>query len=97
MRGFSQKEGVNYEDTFSLVTMYTSIMTIISLASIMGWRLYKIDVRTTFLNVVIEEGVHIDKPHGFMIHGKDSHVCRLMKELYRRKHLGHGILGLMDT
>jgi hypothetical protein len=41
VRGFSQKEGVDYEETFSLVTRYTSIRTIIYLASIMGWRLHK--------------------------------------------------------
>jgi hypothetical protein len=45
-RGFSQKEGVDYEETFSPVTRYTSIKTIISLASVMGWRLHQMDVKT---------------------------------------------------
>jgi transposase InsO family protein len=39
-RGFSHKEGVDYEETFSLVSWYTSIRTIIYLASVMGWRLH---------------------------------------------------------
>jgi hypothetical protein len=39
-RGFSQKERVDYEDTFSLVSRYTSIKTIISLTSVIGWRLH---------------------------------------------------------
>ena len=39
-RGFSQKEGVDYEETFALVARYTSIKTIIALSSAMGWRLH---------------------------------------------------------
>ena len=54
-RGFSQKEGINYEETFSPVTRYTSIRTIMELASMMKWDLHQIDVKTTFLNGVIEE------------------------------------------
>jgi hypothetical protein len=84
-RGFSQKEGVDYEETFSPVARYTSIRTIISLASVMGWRLHQMDVKTTFLNGVIEEEVYIEKPQGFVIHGKESHVCRLKKALYGLK------------
>jgi hypothetical protein len=38
-RGFSQKEGIDYEDTFSLVARYTSIRTIIALAAKMKWKL----------------------------------------------------------
>ena len=40
---------------FTLVTGYTSIRTIISLASVMSWRLHQMDVWTTVLNGVIEE------------------------------------------
>jgi hypothetical protein len=38
-RGFSQKEGVDYEETFAPVAKYTSIRTIISLASVMKWKI----------------------------------------------------------
>jgi hypothetical protein len=97
-RGFSQKEGVDYEETFAPVTRYTSIKTIISLASIMGWRLHQMDVKTMFLNGVIEEEVYIEQPQGFVIHGKESHVCILKKALYGLKQApGHGTPGLMDT
>jgi hypothetical protein len=84
-RGFSQVEGIDYEETFSLVSRYTSIQTIISLASTMGWRLHQMDVKTSFLNGEIEEEVYIEKPYGFVIHGKESHVCRLKKALYGLK------------
>ena len=54
-RGFSQVEGIDYEETFSPISRYNSIWTIISLAASMGWRLYHMDVRTNFLNGDIEE------------------------------------------
>jgi hypothetical protein len=43
------------------------------------------DVKKTFLNDIIEEEVCIEKPHGFEVHGRDSHVCRLNKYLYEIK------------
>lgn len=54
-RGFSQKEGVDYEETFALVAQYTSIQAVMSIATQMGWKIHQMDVKTTFLNGVIEE------------------------------------------
>ena len=58
-RGFSKKEGIDYEETFSPVERYTSIRTIMALASLMKWILHHMDVNTNFLNGVIEEEVYI--------------------------------------
>ena len=49
-RGFSQKEGVDYNETFAPIARYTSIGMIIALALAMGWRLHQMDVKKTFLN-----------------------------------------------
>ena len=43
------------------------------------------DLKTTFLNGVIEEEVYIKQPEGFVVHGKESHACRLKKALYGLK------------
>jgi hypothetical protein len=48
-RGFSQKEGIDYEETFAPVSRYTSIRTIIALASKMKWKLHQMDVKTVGL------------------------------------------------
>jgi hypothetical protein len=53
-KGFTQKEGIDYEHTFSPIARYTSIRTIISLAHVLGWKLHQMDVKTTFLNGKIE-------------------------------------------
>jgi len=44
-----------------------------------------VDVKTTFLNGVIEEEVYIEQPQGFVIYGRESHVCKLKKALYGLK------------
>jgi hypothetical protein len=49
-RGFSQVEEIDYEEKFFIVSRYTSICTIISLAASMGWRLHQMNLNTTFLN-----------------------------------------------
>ena len=84
-RGFSQVEGVDYEDTFALVARYTSIRSIISIAAEMGWKIHQMDVKTAFLNGFIQEEVYIEQPQGFEAHGKEAHVCRLKKALYGLK------------
>ena len=61
-RGFSQKEGVDYEETFAPVARYTSIRTIIAIATQMGWRIHQMDVKTAFLNGSIEEEVYLEQP-----------------------------------
>ena len=71
-RGFSHKEGIDYEEQFSLVARYTSIITIVSLESKMKWKLHQMDVKTTFLNGVIEEEVYIEQPPGFEAHDKEA-------------------------
>jgi hypothetical protein len=84
-RGFSQKEGIDYEETFAPVARYTSIRTIISLAAKMKWRLQQMDVKISFLNGVIKEEVYIEQPQGFEVEDRKTHVCMLKKALYGLK------------
>jgi hypothetical protein len=51
----------------------------------MGWRIHQMDVKTSFLNGIIKEEVYIEKPQGFEVNGKESHVSRLKKALYGLK------------
>ena len=43
------------------------------------------DVKTAFLNGIIQEEIYVEKPQGFEIHERESHVCRLKKVLYGLK------------
>jgi hypothetical protein len=51
----------------------------------MGWKIHHMDVKTTFLNGIIEEEVYIEQSEGFEVHGRDSHVCKLRRALYGLK------------
>jgi hypothetical protein len=73
-RGFSQKEGVEYGENVAPIDRYTSIKTVIYLSSVMKWKIHQMDVNTTLLNGVIEEEVYIEKPLGFEVHERESHV-----------------------
>jgi hypothetical protein len=73
-RGFSQKEGIDYEETFTPIARYTSIRTITALAAKMKWKLHQMDVKTTFPNGVIKEEVYIEQPQGFEVEDRKSHV-----------------------
>ena len=64
-RGFSQKEGIDYEETFVPIARYTSIRSVLSLATVMKWKIHQMDVKTGFLNGVVEEEVYVEKPLGF--------------------------------
>jgi hypothetical protein len=57
VRVFSQREEVDYKETFATITWYTSIRIVISLASFMGWRIHQMDMKTAFLKGIIEEEV----------------------------------------
>ena len=84
-RGFSQVEGIDYDETFAPVARYASIKTVMAIVSEMGWKIHKMDVKTAFLNGIFEEEVYIEQPQGFEVYGRDSHVCRLSKALYGMK------------
>ena len=84
-RGFSQVEGIDYDETFAPVVRYTSIWTIMAITAEMGWKIHQMDVKTAFLNGILEEEVYIEQPQGFEVFGRDTHVCRMRKALYKLK------------
>ena len=73
-RGCSQKEGIYYEETFSPVSRYTSIRSVLALAVVMKWKIHQMDVKTAFLNGVVEEEVYVEQPLGLR-HMKRRLMC----------------------
>jgi hypothetical protein len=84
-KGFSQKEGIDFSETFAPVVRYSSIRAVISIAAKLGWQIHQMDVKTAFLNGVIEEEIYIEEPEEFEVHDRASHVCRLKRALYGLK------------
>ena len=76
---------------------YTSIRTIMALASMMKWDLHQMDVKTAFLNGVIEEEVYIEQLQGFEVKERVTHVCKLKKALYGLEKAPRAWYGRIDS
>ena len=48
VHGFSQKEGIDYEETFAPVSRYTSIRSVLAMAVVMKWKIHQMDVKTFY-------------------------------------------------
>ena len=64
---------------------YTTIRSIIPLATTQGWSLHQMDVQTSFLHGSIKEEVYVEQPLGFEVRDRETYVCRLKKALYGLK------------
>ena len=84
-RGFSQKEGIDYEETFALVARYTSIRSVLAMVAMMKLNIYQMDVKTTILNGVVEEEVYGEQSLSCETHDRETHVYKLKKTLYGLK------------
>jgi len=96
-KSYAQKDGLNYLDIFTLVARYTSIRFMISLATQMGWQIHQMDIKTAFLNGVIEEEVYIEQLEGFKAHERDIHVCKLKRAPYGIKQARKAWYGQIDS
>lgn len=59
--------------------------SLIAYANYKGFKVYQIDVKSLFLNGILEEEVYIDQLEGFVDPNKRNMVCKLHKDLYRLK------------
>ena len=84
-KGYKQKEGLDYFDTYSPVTRITSIRMLIAIAALHNLEIHKMDVKTAFLNGDLNEEIYMDQPEGFISLGQEKKVCRLVKSLYGLK------------
>ena len=83
-KGYSQ-EGIDYGETFSLVARLEGVKTLLTYVAHKGFKVYQMDVKSTFLNGILEEEVYIEQPKGFIYLDKKDMVCKLYKELYGLK------------
>uniref|UniRef100_A0A2N9F430 Uncharacterized protein n=1 Tax=Fagus sylvatica TaxID=28930 RepID=A0A2N9F430_FAGSY len=74
-KGFRQREGIDYFDTYAPVARITSIRVLIALASIYKLVVHQMDVKTAFLNRDLDEEVYMDQPEGFVLPGNEKKVC----------------------
>ena len=84
-KGFTQKEGIDYEETFSPVAMLKSIRILLSIAAVLDYEIWQMDVKTAFLNGHLEENIYMQQPDGFIQKGQEHMVCKLQRSIYGLK------------
>jgi len=65
-KGYSQKEGIDYEDTFAPVDKINTIRLMIAMTTKCNWKLHQLDVNSYFLNGELKEEFYIVQPKGFV-------------------------------
>jgi hypothetical protein len=84
-QGFSQVEGLDFEETFAPVAHLEAISILLAFATSKGFKLYQIDVKSDFLNGVIQEEVFVRQPLGFENLKYPDRMYKFLKDLYGLK------------
>ena len=88
VKGYTQVQGIYYEETFSPVARYESLRYLLAHAALQDWGIEAMDVKLAYLHGVLEEEIYMEQLEGFIAKGDEYKVCRLMQSLYGLKQAG---------
>jgi len=84
-KGFSQIEGLDFDEIFSPVVRFESVCTILALAALEKWKIEGVDVKSAFLYGTLDEELYMEQPQGFKVPGNEHKVLHLKKAIYGLK------------
>jgi hypothetical protein len=84
-KGYAQVKGIEFEETFPLVSRMEAIRLILAYACSKNIKVYRMDMKLAFVNGELQEEVYIEQPKGFQLSENEDYVCRLKKALYGLK------------
>ena len=84
VKGFTQVQGIDYEETISPVLRYESIQYILAHAALLDWEIEAMDVKMAFLYRELKVEIYMEQPEGFIVKGQEK-VCKLVKSVYGLK------------
>jgi len=85
IKGFFQKYGEDYEETFSPVAKMISVRLVLALAALHDWKLWQLDVKNVFLYGELDKDIYMEQPPGYVSNSYPNYVCKLKKALYGLK------------
>jgi hypothetical protein len=76
-KGYTQKEGEDFFDTYSLVAILITIRLLLLLATSHCLLVHQMNIKIAFLNLELEEEIYMTQPNGFVVKGQEDKVCKL--------------------
>ncbi|CAL9027549.1 unnamed protein product [Prunus brigantina] len=89
-KGFTQREGIDYKETFAPVAKLITVRCLLSVAAIRNWSLHQLDVQNAFLHGDLQEEVYMQPPPGFRRRGRELYVDSTSHCMGLNKHLAVG-------
>ncbi|GKC72575.1 retrovirus-related pol polyprotein from transposon TNT 1-94, partial [Tanacetum coccineum] len=89
VKGFQQKQGVDYNEIFSPVVKMTTIRLVLSIVAAENLHLEQLDVKTTFLHGDLDEDIYMTQPDGFQSARKEQNLMCKLKKRYKRCAMDH--------
>jgi hypothetical protein len=84
-KGYAQVEGQYFDEIFAPMERLEAIIMVLAYACHNNFKVYHMDVESSFLNGYLEEEVYMEQPEGFSLTDNTNYVCKLKKELYGLK------------
>ncbi|CAI7848928.1 unnamed protein product [Closterium sp. NIES-53] len=83
IKGFQQREGIDFQEVFAPVAKAPTLRLLLAAAAVCGWKVEQMDVKTAFLYGVVDEEIYMKQPEGY--DDGSGCVCRLNKAIYGLK------------
>lgn len=94
-KGFTQRYGIDYDETYAPVVRYTSVRILMALAARENLKIHQMDAVTAFLQGDITEEIYLEQPQGF--NDGSGRVCKLRRAIYGLKQAGRQWNKKLDT
>jgi hypothetical protein len=96
-KGYAQIEGLDFDETFAPVARLEAIRMFLTYACHKKFKVYQMDVKSSFLNGGLKEEVYMEQPEGFQLSDNPEFVCKLKKDLYGLKQAPRAWYHRLDT
>nr|GEY67616.1 hypothetical protein [Tanacetum cinerariifolium] len=94
--GYSQQEGIDYDETFTSVAQIEAIRLFLAYAAHKNFTGFQMDVKTSFLNRILKEEVYVGQPLCFVSSQYPDHVYALDKALYGLKQAPRALYDILS-
>ena len=74
VKGYAQIFDVDYSETFALVARLDTIRLLLAISAQLGWKVHQMDVKSAFLNGILQEEIYVEQPEGFVMEDKEDKV-----------------------